>query len=107
LWYSPYNSIKIEKGEEVDMGAVMSDPTQNTAPKVESVKNWTLHDIALEVAKLKKGESRIFLIPTDHVLVTTVVAGLALIRLCPQSKINTLIEPRDLYNILTIEAVED
>lgn len=89
------------------MGAVMLDPTQNMAPKVESVKNWTLHEIALEVAKLKKGESRIFLIPTDHVLVKNATAGFALIRRCPQPKINTLIEPRDLYNILTIEVLED
>lgn len=57
------------------MGAYTSSSGVTTLPRVEeSVKDWTCEEIVQEVNLLKKGETRIFLLPPKHPLCKVPIA---------------------------------
>jgi hypothetical protein len=67
------------------MTAVTMFSEQKGAPSAEEqVKDWTFDELVSEINKMKKGETRTFLLPSNHFLYKVPIAFLILV--CESSK---------------------
>jgi hypothetical protein len=90
------------------MAAVtMSSEQKRASGGEEQVKNWTFSELASEVSKMKKGETRTFLLPSNHFVCKVPIAFLILVIESSKNALERQFVPKGENIELQIKVAED